>query len=386
LARLDDTLEAMRAHDFISHEPAEDGARIAAGYPDECLDFTAFAGSLAALITDGEWLLQPFTQKRLAIVVDFASETQAEAEDSLKRGWNGAWEFPTGCVNTVRSRVETNEQNARLERHLSLIATGDTMREFFWGVTEKLIDANSCREPTCAKCTIRFARDLAMTLSIFSKTGFRTIHLFSRWQPSAELRAVLREEDVEIQWNPLASIPSPDLEANRQYSIWDGTATQYDDFMRHFWAPSWQRSDAGAQCLVAGLQGNALDTAGIRLPSAKRSWRGVKRFGVRAVYNAGDPSTSARGEAGFVERANPLCALLLRAMRSMTTDSGAFSWLLVPGDIAPGTFELNADFDAGNPAARSLWKAWRPCFLAALRFASVGQQPGPRSVPAEGGT
>ena len=369
----------MNAHAFTSLEPDDGGARIAAGYPDECLDFTAFAGSLAALITDGEWLLQPFTQKRLAIVVDFASETQAEAEESLKRGWNGAWEFPTGCINTVRSRIEVNEQNARLERHLSIIATGDPMREFFWGVTEKLLDANSCREPNCAKCTIRFARDLAMTLSIFSKTGFSTIHLFSRWQPSPELRAVLREEDVEIQWNPLSSIPSPDLEANRRYSIWDGTALQYDDFMRRFWAPTWQRSNSGLQRLLAESQGNALDTAGIRPPSAKRSWRSVKGLSVQAVYRVGDPSIGLRGETEFVACANRLGRLLLRAMRSVTTDPGAFSWLLVPGDIAPGTYEFNADFDTENPAARSLWKAWRPCFVGALRAASAGQLPGARS-------
>jgi hypothetical protein len=283
-----------------------------------------------------------------------------------------------GCINTVRSRVEENEQNARLERHIALIATGDTMREFFWGVTEKLLDANSCREPNCAKCTIRFARDLAMTLSIFSKTGFRTIHLFSRWQPSPELRAVLREEDVEIQWNPLSSIPPADLEANRWYSIWDGTAARYHDFMRSLWSPSWQRSDAG-QLLPSERPHNALDAAGIRLPSAKRSWRSVKGLGVRAVYDPVDASVSSRGEAEFVMRANVLGALVLRAVRSVTTDPGAFSWLLVPGDVRPATIELEADFDTENPAARSLWKAWRPCFFAALRLASAGRPPGPRS-------
>jgi hypothetical protein len=255
------------------------------------------------------------------------------------------------------------------------------MREFFWGVTEKLIDANSCREPNCAKCTIRFARDLAMTLSIFSKTGFRTMHLFSRWQPSPELRAVLREEDVEIQWNPLSSIPSPDLEANRRYSIWDGTTAQYGDFMRRFWAPSWQPCDAGLQLPLAESQGCALDKAGIRLPSAKRSWRSVKRLSVLAVYRAGDPLLSVLGEAAFVAYANRLGTFLLRAARTITTDPGAFSWLLVPGDIPPGTFELNADFDTENPAARSLWKAWRPSFFAALRFASMGHPAGPRSRP-----
>ena len=220
-----------------------------------------------------------------------------------------------------------------------------------------------------------------MTLSIFSKTGFQTMHLFSRWLPSPELRAVLREEDVEIQWNPLSSIPSPDLEANRYYSIWDGSAAQYDDFMRRFWAPSWQRNDAGLYRLLAESQGNVLETAGIRLPSAKRSWRSVNRLGVRAVYSAGDRSMSLAAEAQFVARANRLNALLLRAIRSITTDPGAFSWLLVPGDTAPGTFELKANFDTENPAARSLWKAWRPCFFAALRFASSGRLHSPRGRP-----
>jgi hypothetical protein len=338
------------------------------------------------LITDGEWRIQPFTQKRLAIVVDFASETQADAEASLKCGWNGAWEFSMGCVNTVRSRIETNEQNARIERHVALIAPGDTMREFFWGVTEKLLDANSCNKPDCARCKMRFTRDLAMTFSIFSKSGFPTIHLFSNWQPSPELRALLRAEDVEIQWNPVSAIPSSDLEANRYYSIWDGTAGRHDDFMQRLWAPSWQQRDAGVQRELAGLPGNALETAGIGLPSVKRSWRSVKGLSVRAVYSAGDPTIGDPERAEFVVCANRSCALLLRAVRSVTTDPGAFSWLLVPGEIAPGTFELNADFDTENPAARSLWKAWRPCFFQALRFASPGSFRGFAAVQADGGT
>jgi hypothetical protein len=220
-----------------------------------------------------------------------------------------------------------------------------------------------------------------MTLSIFSKTGFRTIHLFSRWQPSPELRAVLREEDVEIQWNPLSSIPSADLEANRSYSIWDGTAAQHHDFVRSLWSPSWQRTDGESQPSPFKPLCNTLEVAGIRLPSAKRSWRSVKRLGVRAVYDPGDAAVGLTGEAEFVARANGLSALLLRAVRAMTTDPGAFSWLLVPAGEAPAAFELEADFDAENPAARSLWKAWRPCFVAALRFASVGRLGGPRSRP-----
>jgi hypothetical protein len=370
----------MRVHDFISHEPAENGARISAGYPDECLDFTAFAGSLAALITDGEWLLQPFTQKRLAIVVDFASETQAEAEDSLKRGWNGAWEFPTGCVNTVRSRVETNEQNARIERHLSLIATGDTMREFFWGVTEKLLDANSCSKPDCVRCKMRFTRDLAMTFSIFSKSGFQTIHLFSKWQPSSELRAVLRAEDVEIQWSPLSAIPSPDLEANRYYSIWDGTARRHDDFMQHLWAPSWQRPEWKSEKALSESKSDAPAASAIRFPSARRSWKSVRGMNIRATYRADDPEVRSRGEAAFVADTNRSSAGLMRAMRSMTKDPGSFSWLLVPGDPGSGRCDIIADFDTANPAARSLWRAWYPCFLAAVALAATGRVPSRRDA------
>jgi hypothetical protein len=373
----------MNGHAFLSQESDDGGARLAAGYPDECLDFSAFAGSLAALITDGEWLLQPFTQKRLAIVVDFASETQAEAEESLKGGWNGAWEFPNGCVNTVRSRVEVNEQNARAERHLSLIATGDTMREFFWAVVEKLLDVNSCNKPDCVRCKMRFTRDLALMLSIFSKTGFRTIHLFSRWPPSPELRAVLREEDVEIQWNPLSSIPSPDLEANRYYSIWDGTAAQYDDFMRRFWAPSWQRGQ-GEKENILRLPGTNEAAAGIRLPSARRSWRSVRGMTLRAVYRADDQAVRSRGEAEFVADANRSSARLLRAMRSMTTDPGSFSWLLVPGDSGSGRCDIVADFNVSNPAARSLWRAWHPCFVAAVNLAAAGRVPMRRDAAGRG--
>ena len=42
----------MRVHDFLSNEPDVGGERISVGYPDECLDFTSFAGSLAALVVN----------------------------------------------------------------------------------------------------------------------------------------------------------------------------------------------------------------------------------------------------------------------------------------------------------------------------------------------
>jgi|SRR5580698_754330 hypothetical protein len=372
---------SARAHDFMSSEPDMGRERISAGYVDECLDFTTFAGSLAALVTDGEWLIQPFTQKRLAIIVDFASKTQAEAEASLQHGWNGAWEFPIGCVNTVRSRVETNEQNAWIERHISLIATGDTMRDFFWDVTERLLDSHSCKNPECRVCKGRFQRDLALTLTIFADLGFSTLYLFSHWEPSQELRKVLRNEQIEIQWNPLTAIPPADLEANRFYTIWDGTEKQYADFITRFWAPSWQR---GQQFPLSPVPKKpATPRAGvlkIRLPVARPEWRSIDTMHFVGFYMMQAPEFNECAHAAFVEEANRHCLSLLHKLRGMTTDPGDFTWLLVPADIAPSSAaheraagawltDVRAEFHQDDEAAQSLWEAWGPRLIAALRFA-----------------
>ena len=387
----------MRAdmHDFISNAPDVGGERISSGYPDECMDFATFSGSLAALVTDGEWIVQPFTQKRTAVILDFASDTEAEAEESLQRGWNGAWEFPIGCVNTVRSRIETNEQNARIERHLSLVATGDTMREFYWGVVEKLLDPHSCKDPDCRVCKGRFERDLALTMVIFADLGFSTIYLFSRWQPSARLREVLRKEQIEIQWNPLSAIPSGDLEANRYYSIWDGTQKQYEDFIQRFWAPSWQRSSDPSQrdVRVAGTRNERPGTLAIPMPVANPDWRSVTSMHFGGVYAMRSTDFTQSDEAAFVQEANRLCLTLLRKVREMTTDPADFTWSLVPADIDSIASELNLDasttswavnvraaFDPDDDASQSLWEAWAPRLYAALCFAMPGKSSG--SLPA----
>jgi hypothetical protein len=233
-------------HDFLSTVSCEDGAeRISAGYPDECLDFTSFTGSIAALVTEGKWLNNPFTQKRVAIVIDFASTSESEAEASLHSPLNGAWEFPMGCVNTIRSRVETNEQNARIERHLSIVTTGESMREFHPAVIERLLDVHSCRDAECAICRTRFERDLALMFTIIGDFGFPEVHLFSNWEPSLKLRTTVELGEIYIKWNPLFAIPAADLEANRFYSIWDGPEPQYQDFLRRHWAPSWSAPNGG---------------------------------------------------------------------------------------------------------------------------------------------
>jgi len=366
----------MRVHDFLSKEPDVGGERTSAGYPDECLDFTSFAGSLAALVTEGQWLNNPFTQKRCAVIVDFFSQTQEEAQASLARGWNGAWEFPMGCVNTVRSRVETNEQNALIERHLSLIATGDTMRDFFWEVTERLLDAHSCKSPDCRVCKGRFPRDLAMVFAIFADLGFRTLYLFSQWEPSTALRNVLRQEGIEIQWNPLSAIPAADLEANRYYSIWDGTEKQYDDFMTRFWAPSWQHRDGSPVSLLTPTRAGTLR---INLPVPKPEWRSVRAMNFVGTYAVGPAIMSTEQRVAFIAEANRHCLSLLQKMRTMATDPGDFTWLFVPAMKEDGTqmqpavdacsINVNAIYDEDDPAAKSLWEEWGPRLAQAAAFA-----------------
>ena len=228
-------------HDYLSPLPANPGDRYYHGYPDECRDFAMFSDSLSALITDGAWMIQPFTQKMAASVVDFVSTTESEAAASIAHGWNGAWEFPMGHVNTVHSRTETNAQNARMGRHLSLIGTGFTMRDFFWNVCEKLLDSHTCADANCAKCKSRFPRDLAMVFTLLAQgLGLETVHLFSKWEPSPALRQGLAGEGIALHHRALSDIPAADLEANRYYSIWDGSDAQSLDFLAKFWSPSWR--------------------------------------------------------------------------------------------------------------------------------------------------
>jgi hypothetical protein len=226
-----------RVHDYVSPVPDDGGDHVWAGYPDESSRFISFADSLAGFVLDGRWSARPFTQKRLAIVVDFFSNTQAQAESSLTHGWNGASEFPLGVINTVRSRAETNEQNALIERHVTFIATGYPMHRFLKKMVEKLLDSRTCRLPLCTICAARWPRDLAMAIALFRGLGHSTVHLISRWKPSETLTTVLRSEGIVLSWTALDSIPSEELQVNRYYSIWDGTIKQRKDFKRRFWGP-----------------------------------------------------------------------------------------------------------------------------------------------------
>ena len=368
------------SHDYVSSAPDVGGEHFSVGYPEECLDFTSFGGSLGALVTDGEWLLQPFTQKDLALIVDFASDTEEEAEQSLARGSNGAWEFPTGNVNTVRSRVETNAQNARIERHLSLITTGQPMREFFWKVVEKLLDEHSCKDPACRVCKDRFPRDLAMVFTLLADLGLKTIYLFSKWQPSEKLRSILDAENITIQWNPLSAIPQADLEANRYYSIWDGTEKQYQDFMAHFWEPSW-RSASRTLATKTPSSKKRKGVLKIHLPVPNPQWKSLTSMHFQGTYAMHASAFTVAQRADFVKEANRICLLLLRKLREMTTDPSDFTWVLLPETLAAATnvsssveaptwhVGVQALLKSGDEASESLWNAWAPLLDAALRFA-----------------
>jgi hypothetical protein len=229
---------------FLATSPPDDGERRSHGYPDECYALTTFADSLVALAYEAVWVLQPpIVDLRNAIVVDFISETEAHAESSIEHGWNGAWELPMGAVSTVHGRRETNPQNALIERHMLFLGTAMTMGDFHRKVVERLIDVHTCREPGCEICRNRFPRGLAESLQILADgTEQVAVHLFSKWHPSNELRRRLLNDQIEIRWHHFSEIPAHDMEANRTYSIWDGTPPQEKEFLESVWAPAWKHS------------------------------------------------------------------------------------------------------------------------------------------------
>lgn len=382
-------------HDYISNAPDVGGERIAMGYPDECYSFMAFSDSLSALLTTGKWMITPFTQKRLAVVVDFASETQEEAEASLKNGWNGAWQFPNGNANTVRSRVDTNEQNARIERHLSLIATGDTMREFFWHVGEKLLDGHSCTDPDCRVCRTRYPRNLAMALTILGD-GLRLsrIDLVSKWEPDDAIRGILAEQDIVLQWNPLAAIPEPDLEANRFYHIWDGTEKQYDDFTQRFWRPAWQ----GAGASTVDLRPRPARSAQLELalPDASPAWKSLDRMRFIGTYLMPEADYSSGQRADFVRQANRMALAVIGEMAKVTKDPNNITWELVPEGSLPKSLrsaEQPSDDQpnvriygvfAQDQVAEAFWRAWAPRLTRVLAFALAGQRPADHPATGDG--
>jgi hypothetical protein len=183
----------------------------------------------------------PIVDLRNAIVVDFVSDSEAHAESIIQHGWNGAWELPMGAINTVFGRRETKEQNALIERHILLLGTAMTMGEFQRQVIEKLIDIHTCSVPECPICVSRFSRGLAEALQILADgTEQAAVHLFAKWRPSDGLIERLKQDEIEVRWHHLSEVSFPDLEANRTYSIWDGSPAQEAEFLATEWAPAWK--------------------------------------------------------------------------------------------------------------------------------------------------
>ena len=232
----------MIKHDFLSGADSEDAEIRWHGYPDEGYSLTTFADSLVAHAYGFGWVMQPpMVDSREALIVDFASATQAEAEKSLQTAWNGPWELPMGAVNTVASRAAINSQNTRIERQLLLIGTGMTIHDFHRQVIEKLLDRHSCEDPSCAICLKRQLRKIADVFKILAY-GINNVslHLYAKWKPSKALRSKLLEYGLEVKSHRLGEIPAPDLEANRYYTSWGGTEAQEQDFLKTVWAPAWK--------------------------------------------------------------------------------------------------------------------------------------------------
>ena len=231
-------------HDFIAREqPDTDRTPVFHGYPEECFAYTAFADSLAVLATGRDWAAQPhISGSRTAIVVDFVSTTERGAEASIGESWNGPLEYPMGATTTLRKTVEINHQNDRKWRHLALIATGMTLSDFQESVTIQLVDSRTCNKKKCTICAGRPNRRLDDVFRILARgTSQHTVHLFSKWKPSAALVAKLGSDDISIRHDFLDAIPAADLEANRRYHVWGGTPLQGQEFREAFWLPGWKR-------------------------------------------------------------------------------------------------------------------------------------------------
>jgi hypothetical protein len=239
---------------FAGPAPDDGAAHLWHGYPDECYSFTSFADSLVALAWGHGWYAQPpYVTLRNAMIVDFESASEEEAEASIAGGWNGAWEFPFGAAATVHRRVEIDEQNARIWRHLAVITTGMPMEDFHAGVIEPLLDARMCPEPECDACKRRGARHLEdVFVALADGSDQSAVHLFSAWEPSRKLMVLADAAGVDIRHHRLGEIPKDDLEANRSYHIWDGTPQQAERFRRAIWAPAWRRARIAKERAGAG--------------------------------------------------------------------------------------------------------------------------------------
>jgi hypothetical protein len=288
-------------HNFLVKLRDDGSEHLWHGYPDECFALTSFADSLVAhVLGRGWWIQPPITVVRKAFVIDFASEREAQAEASIQHGWNGTWEFPMGVVNTVYSRAEVNEQNARIERHMTLIATAMTCEDFHKAVGEKLLDVHSCPDKIhCDICKGRIPRGLADTFELLSAgTKESEVHLFSQWAPSEELSTILHADGVRIVHHDLSDIPLADLKANRAYHIWDGTENQGHEFREAVWAPAWRKQLVYGEALGGLLFLRRVDAEDLaqfnELRRTAKTWGEFRRLvSPRILARVSDEDTAA---------------------------------------------------------------------------------------------
>ena len=144
----------------------------------------------------------------------------------------------------MHRRVETNEQNAKIGRHLSLIGTAMTNEDFFRAAGEKLLDVHSYHDPLCKFCRTRTRRALPDVFEILvTGTEQSEVHLIAAWIPSDDLLHPLAADGITIVAHSLDVIPRRAVEANHFYHIWDGTEQQGHEFRGAIWAPDWMNPD-----------------------------------------------------------------------------------------------------------------------------------------------
>ena len=144
----------------------------------------------------------------------------------------------------MHRRVETNEQNAKIGRHLSLIGTAMRDEDFFRAAGEKLLDVHSYHDPLCKFCRTRTRRALPDVFEILvTGTEQSEVHLIAAWIPSDDLLHPLAADGITIVAHSLDVIPRRAVEANHFYHIWDGTEQQGHEFRGAIWAPDWMNPD-----------------------------------------------------------------------------------------------------------------------------------------------
>lgn len=234
---MDQTLAASNA--VLIPPTADSGAPyICIGYPDECNSFADFARYLTVLAGGERWYCPPTCPPPpSAILLDFLSDTEAEADTSVGTSWCAPDGLHLGTFTTTSTEEDINEQNERKSRHRTMIATALDQNTFQFMVLSRVLDARSCPELNCTKCQGRLPRSVADVIhALVQGTGVSSVHLFSKWDPSATLRHLAERDEIELVHFPLSVIPGNLLDKHRHYTTWYGTPLQAAEFRKVRWA------------------------------------------------------------------------------------------------------------------------------------------------------